>query len=943
MKALSLALIIFFYGAAVHAADVRGKVLNPEGAPVASAKVVATKSAGGNAVETSTAADGMFTLQGLGDGLYTITVSMPSGQPSLRREVSIGDGATPVQANFQFRAEASQAAVAAEERNPNIFVYRIDLNELRTRLTVGRGPDPTYITEFRADQNYFGGEFGASLFVFEPIRPRPLLNAWHGNASYTHNNSKLNARNFFTVGPLRASRLNGYSVGAGGPLFSEKVSLLVQYGQSYNSGYVNGNILVPQLSERAPRSADPRVNAVIGSLLKAFPLDTPNLSSTRLNSNALRSIDTNDGLVRLDVKKSDETTLAFRYTLSDYAEDPFQLVVGQNPQTNLRNQSAHSSITKTFSPKTIFQAGFYYDRPTALLEPTKRFQDLFAPVGITNVPDVDLSSDASGIGPGSKFPRHRVQNRFQIHSDLSHSVGKHTFRFGGSTTRVQLNDLQSDNNRGTLVFQNDFGRTSIQNFLLGIPTSYTISLGNLYRGFRYGDHALFIEDQVKLTPTFSVRVGLRYELMTNPQEVNGLTKVGLRTDKNNFAPKFGFAWNPGKGKTTYRGAYGISYSSLFPVTFGMTRFNPPSTQVVQVFSPDLLNVLTGGSQVATGSTQNRSSLYQLSPDLAFPYSHQYNFGIERSLPWGTTLRAAYIGMRSFHILTLGIYNRAGVVPGIPITTATINQRRPDQRYYDINRVESNSISYYDALSVTVDKRLSKGLALRASYAFGKSIDTGGDFTNTASGVESPPEQGTAQCEFCDRFRDQKGLSLYDTTHYLSINYSYNLPFTAGAGKLASKMFSGWQVSGNTIFQSGTPYHIHSGSDAVGNLDGVSHDRPNITNPSILGKSVDNPDTSKTILDRSFFNNNIPPGGRGNLGYNTFRKDGTNNWNIAIGRTFHLPGGRENSLNFRTEFVNLFNHAQFEKPGVQYSSRTFGEITNTMNKGRQIQFALRLNF
>ena len=87
---------------------------------------------------------------------------------------------------------------------------------------------------------------------------------------------------------------------------------------------------------------------------------------------------------------------------------------------------------------------------------------------------------------------------------------------------------------------------------------------------------------------------------------------------------------------------------------------------------------------------------------------------------------------------------------------------------------------------------------------------------------------------------------------------------------------------------------------------------------------------------------MPPGGRGNLGMNTFRKDGTDNWNVALGRTFRLPSG-DRLLDFRSEFINYFNTPQFDKPGNQLSAATFGKITNTVNKGRQVQFTLKLSF
>ncbi|HWP85416.1 MAG TPA: hypothetical protein VNN17_09515, partial [Terriglobia bacterium] len=440
-------------------------------------------------------------------------------------------------------------------------------------------------------------------------------------------------------------------------------------------------------------------------------------------------------------------------------------------------------------------------------------------------------------------------------------------------------------------------------------------------------------------------------------EVNQLTRMMYRADKNNFAPRFGFAWNPGRGQTVVRGGYGISYAAILPVSYGMARFNPPQVQVYLVQAPDLLHPLAG-------STARPSSQFLLSPDLIPAYSHQYTLAIERALPGAMSLRAAYLGSRTFHLLTQQVYNRARPSAVLPNTTATVQARRPNPNLADINVIESNANAYYDALQLTLDKRISRGLAFRAVYTFGKNIDTGGDFTNTATGVERPPETGITTCEECDRISDHKGVSLFDTPHALVFSYSYLIPFRT-ASRWANTVLSGWQVSGTTIFQSGIPYHLHTGSDGpgLGNVDGVSQDRPNITNSRLLGSSFDDPDTSVQRLGAdtcrllspgevpagvapyircSSFDSNLPLGGRGNLGWNTFRKDGTHNWNVSLGKTFSLPGGRERTVQFRAEFINFFNHAIFDKPNVQMSSPIFGQITNTANKGRQIQFSLRLN-
>jgi hypothetical protein len=704
-------------------------------------------------------------------------------------------------------------------------------------------------------------------------------------------------------------------------------------------------------------------------LLKAFPAELPNLpgvSLRQLNTNAPRSIVTADGLARLDVKPNDKTSVAGLYSVNQYSEDPFQLVLGQNPQTDLRSQSAYADLTQVFSPRTVAQFGLHFDRVRASLLPTQQFNDLLAPSGYSTVPDIIFAggsfsqAELAAIGPGIQFPRIRVENRFKTFSNLSRTMGRHTLKFGWSTTRSQVNDLQSNYGRGALYFRADFGRTTVQNFLLGTPDLLTITLGNLYRGFRNWEHAVYVEDEFRASPTFTISVGVRYEVETSPAEVNNLTDPKMPW-QHGVGPRFGLAWNPGRGRLTVRSAYGISFGSIFPVTYQTTRFNPPSAEVLEINAPNLVDAV---ALAQTASTMKpipgaQHDLYLLSPDLVTPYTHMYNFALEWALPAQTLVRLAYMGSRSFHLLTQGIYNRPVVVPGIPTTSATLNARRPDQRYGPIYMVESNSIDYYDAAQVSVEKRVTHGLTFRAAYTFSKDIDIGGDFTNTASGVEVPPETGGSTCETCSHVSDQKGVALFDTPQVLTFSYIYRLPFFAGSTGWPAAALKGWQISGTTLFQSGLPFHLHTGSDGpgFGNVDGDTQDRPNILNPSLLGKSFDNPDTAPTLLAAKtcrppgtdglpylhcqYFDTNIPPGGRGNLGMNTFRKDGTANWNVAFGRSFPLPA--ERSLDLRGEFINFFNTPQFDKPGVQLAVATFGNITNTVNKGRQVQFTLKLSF
>jgi hypothetical protein len=320
--------------------------------------------------------------------------------------------------------------------------------------------------------------------------------------------------------------------------------------------------------------------------------------------------------------------------------------------------------------------------------------------------------------------------------------------------------------------------------------------------------------------------------------------------------------------------------------------------------------------------------------------HLYTLSIERELPAGLLLRTGYMGSRMFKLPWEVLTNRAVPTPGIPTTTATVNQRRPDPRYLEIDTVSNGAIAYYDSLNISVEKRLSRSMTWSARYIFSKVLDTGDTtFYDIGTGRHKSMEPYNI-------IGDLKGPSQFDTPHALTVAYRYQFPTFSGSG-LLSRALGGWRLLGVYSFRSGTPYMLHTGSDApgLGNVDGVGQDRPHILNTSILGKSIDHPDTSTSILRREYFDTNIPFGGRGNIGFDTFRLDGTNNWNFAVEREFALRKGGDQTpaLQFRSEFFNFMNHPQFDAYAPHVANEVFGKITNTVNRGRITQVLLRLRF
>ena len=970
MKVVCLLFLFFFFALSpVQAGEIHGRVLNQEDGAVSMARVVVEREDGQFHHEVRTRTGGIYQIQGLGQGIYSITVTAPSGQPSLRREVVLGAPDSSVQLDFRL-PQVTEPAVAEEEEgdegNPNIFVYR--MGPERLAKTLDHRPRSRHALDP-------GVPAGAKLLRLGSLA-RHCGTLRLSAAAPLHLSGTLLfpaiLRTAFSMrvhismwGPLRPSRSNQFEVSSGGPLASEKLSLLTRFGRLYRSGEVNGNVQVPRnAAERVPQSADPQVNAIVSSLIQAYPTDLPNLPNVtirQLNTNAPQKVNSTEGLLRLDYKPTDDTSAALRYTITDYAEDPFELVIGKNPQTDLRSQGLHTSLTHSFSPNTLGRVGFHYDRSKALLRPTKRFTELFQSLGLPTVPDVDIRADSfQDLGPGKQFPRFRVRNQFHGFGDLSKTLGRHSLKMGWGTARIQVNDLQSDNSRGTLTFASDFGRSEVSNFLLGRPSRFRSTLGNLYRGFRNWEHFLYIGDRIRLTPALQLSLGLRYELATVPTEVNGLTEMGYSTDTTNFAPRIGIAWNPRGGNTTVRAAYGISYGSVFPVTYQLARFNPPAVQVVVSSAPDLVTALTNPTQFA--EQQKRSALNLLSPDLVTPYSHQYTLTVERSLPGALSLRLAYIGMRSFQLFFQNVTNRAQPAADGINTTSNIDARRPDPRFSSITTIESGSNAYYDAAQVSLEKRLSRGLMFRATYTFGKNIDHGGDFTNTASGVENPQEVGNPTSELTSRVDGLKGWSLFDTPHALVISYSYALPFAEGANGWKGLLLRDWEFSGTTVFQSGTRFistrvrtrRASATSTESGRTVPTFWTRRSWASASTT--RTPQPPSSVSIPAAKSARPELLPSCSANILILISRPEGAGILDIIFSartgpttgtslseRHFASGAGGKRFCGFRAAFLNLLNHAQFEKPGVSMASPKFGLLTNTVNKGRVAQLSLQLNF
>lgn len=849
----------------------------------------------------------------------------PAPKPEPQEESKQTDGNRRVELNLLGKANT---AAGESRRNENVQFNLVDNNALK-ELNVRLGTTATIQKEFNPSSSYFGSEFGNAPrgTIAIPARLRP---GFHGRVYESHLNSVFSARSFFQVGEVQPARENDYGFSISAPLWNG-AQIMVDGAQQKIRGVVNGNVLVPKPDERTPLATDPAVRALVARFLAAYPAELPNrtdINPRALNTNAPQAIDNDQAGLRLDQTLSAGDQLALQYSFTSQSLDAFQFVAGQNPDTETRSHLARIVWTRTWNAGTISSFSISYDRLTSLLVPEENAVGPYV-----------TTAGLTGLGPGGMIPIDRAQNQIKTASLVQSLIGSHNVSAGFGLTRRQINGSETDVHRGFFSFSNDFGRDGITNLRLGTPSMHIISIGNIHRGFRLWEGQFFAGDKWQMTPDFTLLYGLRWQPVTRPVEVNGLNTAPYDSDWNNLAPNLGFAWRLPRKMGIFRGAYATQFGDIFFVTFQQIRFSPPGNNKIVVNAPDLINPLGTGNSGAPLPIA-RPTIYQLDPEMATPYSHQYNLSWEPDWSGNLRLQFGYVGSRSMKLLTMWYQNRAHPVEGIPQTTATINLRRANNDVSDIRTVVNGSRGYFDAGRVSAIIPNWHGLSIDASYWISKAMDLGSDYTNTAN--ENDSRISRSQYEF-EIFSDMRGPSSFDQTHAFLWRTSYLIPNGFRRAKWLAAAAGGWNFSTVALVKSGIPFNVTAGSDGpgFGNVDGNGGDRPNLLDPSILGRTIADPDTSRRLLPRSAFAYINPTDPRGNLGRNVFRKGPIRNVNASLSRTWSIK--RDAMLTFRAESINLFNTPQFAEPGAELSNPNFGQITNTLNDGRTFRFMLQVGW
>jgi len=696
----------------------------------------------------------------------------------------------------------------------------------------------------------------------------------------------------------------------------------------------------------------------------------------------------NEFIPRWDHVFSEKDHLSARYFQDIYYNQPYldpANYLNVAAYTRIRAQNALLGETHVFTPAILneFRLGF-----------SREYADRGPAAGSISLGDlgVNIFQPAAkiieGINVGGYFnvaqtdPAQFVRNQYTLADDLNWVKGKHNLAMGVNYLRGQGILRNTFHQPGAFAFTSDVTNNALASFMLGYVRTFAQGYGE-WKDTLVNTFGLYIQDDYHITRRLTLNLGLRYDPFIPWHETMNRTEIfslsnyaagiksqvyinapagllfpgdpgvpsaGLNANYKNFAPRIGFAYDVfGDGKTSMRGGFGVFYDSVPANTISnrmvdLTPFSPQInlTQPQGTFSNPYLGIVNPFPGVfpppkdsafpppVLAVTYDPSNNYKG----VTPVIYNWNFMIERQLPAGWLARAGYVGSRSNHLVESTEMNPSVYIPGSGLGA---DARRPFQPYTNITQVTQDVNASFHSLQLTGQRRFSGGLSVLINYTWSKSLDDlpwNMGIAGPTVGLASPVPWYVG-----GRHQYDRGPSEFDHRHRFVTSYVWDLPKLAKANLFIRTVAGGWQFTGILSYNTGLPLTIASGQDQ--SRTATNTDRANyIGGPVYGGNACGSTAPCVNYLVKGAF---IQPalGTLGSVGKGMLYGPGLFNWDTGLFKEFPFVENRLR-LQFRAEYFNTTNKANFNNPNVAINSGGFGTVTGSLDP-RIGQLALKLLF
>ena len=850
------------------------------------------------------------------------------------------------------------------------------------------------VREFNVLRDTYGAQYGKHPGAQVIIVTESGTNQWHGSVFEFLRNNALDARNFFDSGNSAPPfRRNQFGASAGGPLRKSRSFLFANYEGFREALHQTSAAFVPDAASRA--AAVPAVQPLL-NLWPVAPPGSPDFNGiAEVFSSPLQTIREDFGTARLDQIVSEKDSADAIFTVDDSASitatplDPFS-----TDRESLREQVLSLEETHVFSPPLLNTARLGYSRAGYFYtgEPTPGTPAAGVPgfIGANPVGAVVVGGSAAsnpqaqiGLAGSNNGSNLRVARNLLTFSDqISWTRGRHQFELGIWLQPFQSNEELALSQFGQMTF------SGLQNFLRGTGSLlYDATPTPLSWRSLFG--AWYIEDAFHFSPKLVLSLGFRAESSSGWNEAygrasnyvfnNGVIATEPHVGNSLFTinrakflpePRIAVAWSPFGKATVIRAGFGM-YNDLQDALGYRADQNAPFNPAYTIPAGPIANLRL---PIQPGASPAANALLVpggVQPDMYTPTVVEYSLRLERQLSPNTSISVGYVGSHGYHELigvdanepTPTICPAApcpatfpagfGTLTGTPVPAGTyfIPAGTPKANPALANTWTwfSEGSSSYNALQTDFHYRFHGGFALRAAYTWSKDLDDGDSLNATAAanapGLVANPLD----------VRADWGLATYDVRNLAVIAESYALPFGRGkrffsnAGKTSQYLVAGWSLESIVTAQSGFPFTLQLSYNPSNNGDTRNPVRP-FVNPAFTGPVIlGTPD--------QWFNPNAfigPPSGGGfygNLGRDALIGPGLATWDFSALKDTRLAERLD--LQFRAEFFNLLNRANFNTPNLitftpgptataaGVASPTAGAVTSTSTASRQIQFGLRL--